>query len=143
MYTDIIDSLRPPRSSTTTPIFQCTVNYRPGMGKQTFGDCEINLVSLQASKTGHDLSLDIIDDPKGATQLALITRRHMYQEQEGRTLLRSLEALVQAFAFDSQLKLAEVGPYDPGQVQRALSLGTGKWHRFRHRFQQGGTENLN
>lgn len=119
-------SLRPSRSITTTPIFQCTVNYRPGMGKTTFGDCEIELMSLEPSKTGFDLSLDIIDDPAGTTQVALIARSDVYNSQQTQSLLQSFNMFVRSFASHPQHGLTQVNPYDLVEVSRTLSFGSGR-----------------
>lgn len=123
----VLGVLDPPRSTTCTPVFQSCVNYRPGMDKLTIGDCELELLSVEASKTGYDLNLDVVDsaDPDGMCIVKLIARSDLYQKVDADTLIKSYKILVEAFAEEPQAVLTEPNLYDSADVQTALMFSQG------------------
>lgn len=121
------NSLGVPRSASHTPIFQTFFDYRQGMRKkQPFGNCELEMLSFQASKVPYDLALDIIDDAgDGDCLLMLIVREDMYSKQDAEVLLKSYAQLVKAFAESPGLSFAEPDMFEKVEVERSLTFGRG------------------
>lgn len=124
------NSLGVPRSATHTPIFQTFFDYRQGMRKkQPWGNCELELLSFQASKVPYDLALDIIDDAGDADcLLMLIVREDMYSKQDAEVLLQSYGQLVKAFAESPHVRFDEPDIYAKSEVERSLAFGRGLWN---------------
>ncbi|KAI2473089.1 hypothetical protein F4781DRAFT_427851 [Annulohypoxylon bovei var. microspora] len=123
----LLERLDPPRSATCTPIFQCSLNYRQGQRKkEVWGDCELELLSIDVSKTGYDLALDINDDPKGDCLVTLIIRSDLYQKSEAEIIVKSYDKLVQAFATESGAVLSQSDMYEQADTMTAMSFSRGK-----------------
>lgn len=118
--------LDPPRSGTFTPIFQSFINYRQVMGKSSLSDLDLELVSIEPSRTGYDLNLDIIDDPSDC-RVTLFARKDLYQEKETGVLMTSFQRLVEHFSENLEATLAEPEMYEPSQVQKAYEFGQGRF----------------
>lgn len=118
--------MNPPRSAAYTPIFQCLINYRPGLGKETIGGCEFEYQSVEVSKTGEDLILDIADDPNGGAICMLNVRKDLYQEREADILIKSYGKFAEAFASDPSLVLAKPDIYNSRDVGLSLEFGQGR-----------------
>lgn len=116
-----------PRSASHTPIFQTFFDYRQGMRKkQPWGNCELEMLSFQASKVPYDLALDIIDDAGDADcLLMLIVREDMYSKQDAEVLLRSYGQLVKAFAESPSVSFVEPEMFEMTEVERSLTFGRG------------------
>ncbi|KAK9775318.1 putative Carrier domain-containing protein [Seiridium cardinale] len=122
----ILNNLDPPRSATTTPLFQCFIDYRTGQRqKLSWDQCDLEMLSFDISKTGYDLNLDIIDDPDGNCLIMWFVRSDLYQNSEATILLESFEKLVKAFATEPNVSLATPDIYEDHQVERALSFSQG------------------
>lgn len=119
--------LDPPRSGTFTPIFQSFINYRQVIGKTTLNDLDLELGSIEPSKTGYDLNLDVIDDPNDC-RITLFARKDLYQEQDADVLITSCQKLVESFVNNMNVSLVEPEIYEPSHVQKALSFSQGKFH---------------
>ncbi|KAI1457563.1 hypothetical protein F4805DRAFT_174045 [Annulohypoxylon moriforme] len=123
----LLERLQPPRSTTHTPIFQCSLNYRQGQRKkEVWGENELELLSINVSKTGYDLALDINDDPKGDCLVALIIRSDLYHKSEAEILIKSYERLVKAFAAKSSVILGQPSLYDHADIATALKFSRGQ-----------------
>ncbi|KAI1090155.1 hypothetical protein F5B19DRAFT_334347 [Rostrohypoxylon terebratum] len=120
----LLERLQPPRSTAHTPIFQCSLNYRQGQRKkEVWGDNELELLSINVSKTGYDLALDINDDPKGDCLIAFIIRSDLYQKSEVEILIKSYERLVKAFAKHPNSLLNQPSMYEPADITTAMRFG--------------------
>lgn len=92
--------------------------------KQQWGDCELELLSFQASKLPYDVSLDIIDDAgNGDCHLMLIVREDMYSKQNAEFLLKSYEKLVKSFVSTPNITFVEPDMFEAQDVERALQFG--------------------
>lgn len=138
-YQAVLNELDPPRSSTFTPIFQSFINYRQVMNTQISDECGVELLSIEPSRTGYDLNLDILDDPQDC-RVTLFARDGLYQRAEADTLVKSYKKLIKAFVEEPAAPLAKPVMYDHGDVQAALRFSqspprTSMWpatviHRF-------------
>ncbi|KAK7698706.1 putative Hybrid PKS-NRPS biosynthetic cluster [Diaporthe eres] len=125
----LLNDLGVPRSASHTPIFQTFFDYRQGMRKkQPWGNCELEMLSFQASKVPYDLALDIIDDAGDADcLLMLIVREDMYSKQDAEVLLRSYGQLVKAFAESPEVSFAEPDMFEKAEVEKSLTFGRGEF----------------
>ncbi|PSK38495.1 L-2-aminoadipate reductase [Elsinoe australis] len=122
----VLNDLGIPRSSTHAPIFQTFFDYRQGMNKkQHFGNCELELLSFQASKVPYDVSMDISDDSTNDDcHLMLIVREDMYTEQHAKLLLDYYIRLVASFTKAPDLSFTDAEMYEARDIDRALDFGT-------------------
>ncbi|KAI0117978.1 polyketide synthetase [Nemania sp. FL0031] len=125
-FQSLMDRLEPPRSSTYTPIFQTFLNYRSGQGrKENLAGCELELESVEVTKTGFDINIDIIDDASSDCRITMITRRGLYDEPEAEILLESYGNLVRAFATDVTACLDKPDLHDHKRVAEAMTFSQG------------------
>ncbi|KAI0799427.1 hypothetical protein GGR55DRAFT_668888 [Xylaria sp. FL0064] len=125
-FQSLMDRLEPPRSSTYTPIFQTFLNYRSGQGrKEKLAGCELELESVEITKTGFDINIDIIDDASSSCRLTMITRCGLYDEAEAEILLESYKNLVHAFATDVRARLDKPDLHDHNRVAKAMTFSQG------------------
>ncbi|KAE8853019.1 hypothetical protein HRS9122_00011 [Pyrenophora teres f. teres] len=112
------------RSTTYTPMVQAFFDYRQGMlKKQLMGDCELELLSFQASKVPYDICLDIIDDAgEGDCVLHLLVRKDMYTKQQAQTLIKCLVKLTESFSRIPNRKLESAAMFDAQDVVPALGF---------------------
>ncbi|KAI9650415.1 hypothetical protein NHQ30_000429 [Ciborinia camelliae] len=138
---DSYNRLNAPRSATHSAIFQCFINHQQATReKETWGDCQLELLSFQSGRTGYDLSLNIMEYPTMDT-LILTVRAELYTQKAVEILMLSYQSLVKDFARDPGLSLAEPDIYSKIAVQEAMKFGQGisletHWpetlvHRFR------------
>ncbi|KAL7772833.1 hypothetical protein CFE70_002796 [Pyrenophora teres f. teres 0-1] len=115
------------RSTTYTPMVQAFFDYRQGMlKKQLMGDCELELLSFQASKVPYDICLDIIDDAgEGDCVLHLLVRKDMYTKQQAQTLIKCLVKLTESFSRIPNRKLESAAMFDAQDVVPALGFSKG------------------
>jgi hypothetical protein len=108
-------------------MFQCLVNYRPGQRKaESWGDLKVELVSLEASNTGYDLSLDIVDDAEQECLLSLAVNHNIYSVIEATQILEMYKRLVYEFSINPHAAIAEPNIYDREEIVTALKLGQGQ-----------------
>lgn len=94
--------------------------------RQSWGECELELLSFQASELPYDLSFDIIDDSGSNTcHLMLIARGDIYSKEDVETLLESLQKMIHAFISTPDIPFADPDIFDAGKVEKALQFGTG------------------
>ena len=115
-----------PRSATYTPIFQCFVDYRQGARiNEKWGDCQLELLSFEASKSAYDLALDVIDDPDGECLLMLVVREDLYKRRDAEILMASYEALITSFTNDVKIVTSKPDIFRATDVEQALKFGRG------------------
>ncbi|KAE8827125.1 hypothetical protein HRS9139_08297 [Pyrenophora teres f. teres] len=116
------------RSTTYTPMVQAFFGYRQGMlKKQLMGNCELELLSFQASKLPYDICLDIIDDAgEGDSVLHLLVRKDMYTKQQAQTLIKCLVKLTESFSRIPNRKLESAAMFDAQDVVPALGFSKGE-----------------
>ncbi|KXS94018.1 hypothetical protein AC578_8117 [Pseudocercospora eumusae] len=124
----LLGELNVPRSTTHTPMFQAFIDYRQGMRKtQKMGDCELELLSFQASKIPYDICLDIIDDAEeGDCVLHLIVRSDLYTQEEAQMLVGCFVKLAESYCRVPHVSLASAAMFGTEEIKRALQYGQGK-----------------
>ncbi|KAI0378982.1 amino acid adenylation domain-containing protein [Hypomontagnella monticulosa] len=122
----LLNQLDIPRSATSTPIFQCFVDYRLGQQeKMEWAGCQLELVSFQASKLAYDVTLDIIDDPNGDCLTMLIVRKDLYNKQCATLLANGFQQLVREFASQPDSSTAAPEIFEQAEVEKSLSFCKG------------------
>lgn len=96
--------------------------------KQNLDDCELELLSFQASKIPYDITLDIIDDSiEGVCALHLIVRNDLYTEQQADTMVKWIVKLASSFARIPNLTLDAAAMFDAQEMERVHELSIGEW----------------
>lgn len=95
------------------------------MNTQISDECGVELLSIEPSRTGYDLNLDILDDPQDC-RVTLFARDGLYQRAEADTLVKSYKKLIKAFVEEPAAPLAKPVMYDHGDVQAALRFSQSK-----------------
>lgn len=83
------------------------------------------MLSLDISKTGYDLNLDIIDDPDGDCMLMFFIRSDLYTTAQASTISTSYEKLVKAFASKPKSSLLAPKIFEQGPVKQSLEFSQG------------------
>lgn len=96
--------------------------------KQNLDDCELELLSFQASKIPYDITLDIIDDSiEGNCAFHLIVRNDLYTEQQADTMVKWIVKLASSFARIPNLTLDAAAMFDAQEMERVHELSIGEW----------------
>nr|A0A482N9V7.1 RecName: Full=Hybrid PKS-NRPS synthetase iccA; Short=PKS-NRPS iccA; AltName: Full=Ilicicolin H biosynthesis cluster protein A [Talaromyces variabilis]QBQ83704.1 polyketide synthase-nonribosomal peptide synthetase [Talaromyces variabilis] len=123
----ILDAVKAPRSSETTPLFQVAVNYRTGgVWDLPMGDCQMKL-SLTDGKDAEnpfDISLGIAETGKGCV-IEMHCQKTLYSSDATRTLLNTYLRLVDTFCKNTHVKLKDCVIHDQAKVSEALQIGKG------------------
>lgn len=99
--------------------------------RESWGECELELLSFQASELPYDLSFDIIDDSGTNTcHLMLIARGDIYSKENVETLLESLKKMIHAFIDTPNSAFVDPDIFDAGKIEKALQFGRGMFVRF-------------
>ncbi|ROW04822.1 hypothetical protein VMCG_04865 [Cytospora schulzeri] len=122
----LLNELDAPRAANCTPIFQCFIDYRLGQRETSaWADCQLEMLSFQASKTAYDIALDIIDDADGECLLMFQVRKDLYDERAVQLLARSYQLLAEAFATDPNAILSGPALFDPAAIEEASRFSRG------------------
>ncbi|KAJ5970419.1 polyketide synthase/peptide synthetase [Penicillium vulpinum] len=114
------------RDATYSPLFQAFVDYRQGAReKQTFGNCQMELLRFEPGKAAYDISLDIIDNPGGDCLLTLYIREDLYSHHAAEVLTNSYVELLKAFANQPDASLNQPKLFNEVNIARAIEIGTG------------------
>lgn len=85
----------------------------------------VDFISLETSNTGHDLSLDIVDDTEQDCLLTLSMNNDIYSTKEANTLLEMYKKLVYKFCIQPDVAIVEPNIYNQKDVAAALQFGQG------------------
>ncbi|KAH7139912.1 polyketide synthase [Dactylonectria estremocensis] len=121
----ILDRVKAPRSSASTPLFQAAVNYRTGsVWELPLGDCQMKLAGAKDADNPYDISLGITDMGSGC-MIEIHCQASLYTSEGCRTILDSYVRLLDSFATNPHVDIAECEIHDKAQVSQALELGKG------------------
>ncbi|KPM44244.1 Polyketide synthase-nonribosomal peptide synthetase [Neonectria ditissima] len=121
----ILDKVKAPRSSASTPLFQAAVNYRTGsVWELPLGDCQMKLAGAKDADNPYDISLGITDMGSGC-MIEIHCQASLYTSEGCRTILDSYVRLLESFAENPHLNITECEIHDKAQVSQALELGKG------------------
>lgn len=122
----LLNELKVPRSATHSPLFQSFVDYRQGAReKQSFGDCELEMVRFEAGRTAYDISLDIVDNSGNDSLLMLMVQSSIYDYRDAETLMNSYVDLLIAFSRNPHIPLDKPELFRRKDIEMAIELGRG------------------
>ncbi|KAF2271629.1 amino acid adenylation domain-containing protein [Westerdykella ornata] len=122
----LLKELDPPRSATHTPLFQCFMNYRQGVQeKRKFGDCVAEMTDFQISRSGYDVTLDIIDNPGGEATITFMVQKGLYTMEDALKVMRTYLRYVQEFAAGSVKTVDQIPLHSEEEISKAIALGQG------------------
>lgn len=126
----ILDKVKAPRSSASTPLFQAAVNYRTGsVWELPLGDCQMTLTGAKDADNPYDISLGITDMGSGC-MIEIHCQASLYSSEGCRTILDSYLRLLDNFSTNPHMNINECAIHDESQVIQALELGKGPEMQF-------------
>ncbi|KAJ5703384.1 hypothetical protein N7493_011773 [Penicillium malachiteum] len=122
----ILSELDVPRSTSHTPLFQVSFNYRPGIAiSRKFCGCTAKGSLLTAGGISYDLHLDVVDGGTGETSLYMVVQRNLYKEEHASLLLRGFHSLLQALLENPAVGVPSPSLFSQDDIQKALTAGRG------------------
>ncbi|KAI1746169.1 beta-ketoacyl synthase domain-containing protein [Xylaria scruposa] len=123
----LLNELRVARSPAHSPIFQTFVDYRQGTKEKVlFAGCELDLVKFEPGKTAYDLSLDIIDNPKGDALISVIGQGLLYSKSDVEAIARCFEDVLVEFSGNAGQRVTKAWKFREDDTTSGLNLGRGK-----------------
>ncbi|QMW35874.1 hypothetical protein G4B84_011403 [Aspergillus flavus NRRL3357] len=84
----LLEELKVPRSSTSSPLFQVLLNYTLGIREMsTFASCEMDMVGVEDARSGCDLVISIVETAGQDTALSFTMPPSLYLDQDCARLL--------------------------------------------------------
>ncbi|KAF7560685.1 hypothetical protein G7046_g3448 [Stylonectria norvegica] len=121
----ILDKVKAPRSSESTPLFQAAVNYRTGsVWELPLGECQMKMAGGRDADNPYDISLGITDTGSGC-MVEIHCLASLYSPDACRTILDSYLRLLENFSVDPDLIVNDCPIHDQAQVNLAIELGKG------------------
>ncbi|RGP81853.1 polyketide synthase [Fusarium longipes] len=114
-----------PRESTHTPLFQVALNYRQGnFSRIPLGGCSLQVKQGIDAQSPYDLAFSITPN-QDTTFLQIVAREDLYKKDGTDILMSAYLTLLKETSRDVNRRLESYNLYDPGNVDRALSMGDG------------------
>ncbi|KAJ5735043.1 uncharacterized protein N7483_000168 [Penicillium malachiteum] len=122
----ILSELDVPRSTSHSPLFQVSFNYRPGIAdSRKFCGCTAKGSLFTAGGISYDLHLDVVDVGGGETSLYMVVQENLYKEEHADLLLRGFHNLLQAFLQNPAVRVPWPSLFSQDDIQKALNAGRG------------------
>ncbi|KAJ5784606.1 Acyl transferase/acyl hydrolase/lysophospholipase [Penicillium pulvis] len=122
----ILSDVSVPRSTTHSPLFQVSFNYRPGIAEsRTFCGCIASGSLLTTGGISYDLHLDVVDIGGGETSIYLLAQKDLYELQHAEILLRSYYSLLRAFIQNPATRVFWPPLFSTDDVDEGLAVGRG------------------
>jgi len=121
----IVNSLRPERDPSRTPLFQVSLGLQSGVAEESrIGDIRTRLVDPRLSVSRYDLSLNLVERPDGLKVMAEYSTDIFEAATIGR-LLRNFETLLRAITENPDRRLSELPLLETEERRRMLV----EWNR--------------
>ncbi|KAJ5094616.1 hypothetical protein N7456_010477 [Penicillium angulare] len=122
----ILSELNVPRSTSHSPLFQVSFNYRPGISdSRKFCGCIAKGSLLTAGGISYDLHLDIVDVGGGETSVYLLVQKYLYEKEHADLLLRGFHSLLKAFVQNPATRISWPPLFSDDDIENALVAGRG------------------
>ncbi|KAI9830142.1 MAG: hypothetical protein M1819_005819 [Sarea resinae] len=124
----LLDELMVPRSTTHSPLFQVTMNYRVAtFQKAAIGDTTATLIHSEDAQNPYDLAFDVEELANGSTSLSLKSQAYLYTDEDLSLLLKTYVHLLGSVtqADGQTLPIERLSYFDQSDIQKALQLGKG------------------
>ncbi|KAF4963991.1 hypothetical protein FSARC_8041 [Fusarium sarcochroum] len=121
----LLDKLRVPRSSGSTPLFQVALNYRMGsIWQMPLGDAKMELADVKDANNPFDLSFGIAETPTGCV-IELYSLSSLYSQEACGIILESYVRLLDSFSKSPSSNIDSISVHDDAQVGTAIKIGKG------------------
>ncbi|KAJ5266646.1 hypothetical protein N7478_009454 [Penicillium angulare] len=122
----ILSELNVPRSTSHSPLFQVSFNYRPGISdSRRFCGCTAKGALLTAGGISYDLHLDVVDVGGGETSVYMLVQEYLYEKEHADLLLRGFHSLLKAFIQNPATKISWPPLFSYVDIENALFAGRG------------------
>lgn len=122
----LLENLKTPRSTSHSPLFQAFVNYRQGINeKRSFGGFDGEGAEYAFGRTAYDISLDILDNPSGATLVMFLVQKQLYSNKDAQSLGKIYLSLLNQFSQAPTSPLDEAFLFTAEDIGHAIKLGRG------------------
>lgn len=122
----LLENLKTPRSTSHSPLFQAFVNYRQGVNeKRSFGGFNGEGAEYAFGRTAYDISLDILDNPSGATLVMFLVQKQLYSNKDAQSLGKIYLSLLNQFSQAPTSPLDEAFLFTAEDIGHAIKLGQG------------------
>ncbi|KAL2810746.1 hypothetical protein BJX63DRAFT_433986 [Aspergillus granulosus] len=127
----ILDTLKVPRSSSHTPLFQVAVNYRNGSLQDVpLGSNTMTMNDAQDARNPYDMSFGIVEISPTCSMVEITFQESLYGLPACHDILDTLVRLLRTFAANPNHLVGECQVNRPEDVFKALDLGHGPQIRF-------------
>ncbi|KAJ5272650.1 Nonribosomal peptide synthetase [Penicillium angulare] len=122
----LLEELKVPRSSTSSPLFQVLLNYTLGIrGPSTFASCAMDMVEVEDAKTGCDLVVSIVETAGQDTALSFTMPPSLYLDQDCGRLLDIYVELVDQLSQLPDSIVSEVNLHSQLDPSLVSEIGSG------------------
>ena len=123
----LLKELNVSRSSSHSPFFQAFLDYRQGtQEKQTWADCQLELLEMNPGRTAYDITLDVTDN---ATDSLIMVRvqKSLYDLTAAKLLLETYIHFVETLSSDVSLCFKTIPMFGEKQLNHTVELGRGEY----------------
>ncbi|KAJ5116056.1 Nonribosomal peptide synthetase [Penicillium angulare] len=122
----LLEELKVPRSSTSSPLFQVLLNYTLGIrGPSTFASCDMDMVEVEDARTGCDLVVSIVETAGQDAALSFAMPPSLYLDQDCARLLDIYVELVDQLSQLPDSIVSEVNSHSQLDSSLVSKIGSG------------------
>ncbi|PTB61706.1 polyketide synthase [Trichoderma citrinoviride] len=121
----IIDKIKIPRSSGSTPLFQAALNYRTGsLWEMPLGQAKMTMADVKDANNPYDLSLGIAETRTGC-MVEFYVSSSAYSSEACCTIMDAYMRLLDDFSSNPDLQIGNCNVYDKSGIESSLKVGKG------------------
>ncbi|UKZ78777.1 putative Hybrid PKS-NRPS biosynthetic cluster [Trichoderma virens FT-333] len=126
----ILDKIKIPRSSGSTPLFQVALNYRTGsIWEMPLGKAKLNMEAVKDANNPYDLSLGVAETRTGC-MVEVYASSSLYSAEACCTIMDAYMRLLDDFSGTPDLEIGKCKVYGETDIERSLEIGTGPIMNF-------------
>ncbi|KAL0941609.1 hybrid NRPS/NKS cluster containing protein [Colletotrichum truncatum] len=127
----IVSELGAARTTSHSPMFQVSFNYRPGVSeRRNFCDCRSKVAEFNQGQTAYDLTLDVIDNPGDECRIILGGQSALYGNSEMQSLKDMYMNLLNTFSSNPGTRLSTPSLYNIDDIKSSVILGRGAFQQL-------------
>ncbi|PGH16793.1 hypothetical protein AJ80_05108 [Polytolypa hystricis UAMH7299] len=123
----LLQEINVPRAPSHSPLFQTFLNYRQNIkeARSVFGvEGELDIIS--AGQNNYDISIDILENSSGGSNLVTIAvQKDLYRPEAAQSLLRSYQALLRQLVDNPAARVSWPALHDKGEVNSIIEAARG------------------
>jgi aspyridone synthetase (hybrid polyketide synthase/nonribosomal peptide synthetase) len=121
----ILDKIKAPRSSRSTPLFQAALNYRTGsIWELPLGRAKMTMADVKDANNPYDLSLGIAETRTGC-MVEVYVSSSAYGAEACATIMDAYMRLLDDFSNTPDLQINDCNIYGKPEIDSSLSIGQG------------------